>query len=725
MKKYIRYIRYIRYFCLLFFISLLLSNSNSKAASLKIKYNNITKYYKGKQVTCDLDGKIIKSNSTKGLVINGTVMVPYKDIVKTGLGISCKLNSNNGQLTITGNGKTIILTTNSKKAKVDGKKYSLKQAPINVRYVNKKSTKLLIPIKFVTSKLGYKYSYNKSIGKVSLSSPFVIKYDSKWHIYKSYKGTAIYNDTPINLDNMPILSINGCTMAPANKVFQETLGINYNYDKETGIIQLVLSEHKITMNINSNIAILDDNTSIELKTKPLSVQRKDTKYSCIMVPLASLIELLGYYYKWDSNTKVATIYKIMYCNFVAKDQIYDTEKYTNALTGLTTVYDTINNNLVVTLSLVNDINQDMVVFTQNDTTKDLSLSLGQTANLISDNTANIGNYNLDSVTSFVNNDSYASLLFKYNQSINYYYSISGKEIKVFFTHGDKDGYSIKIKLPESTDFNSVLTEDMYYSNVFIVSIPGNNVDFYSANNITVISELIDKYNVSYNQSANTTDIKFNTINNDILTYRLFNEKNTIGIKLGTPKELYDKIVVLDAGHGGKDPGAVNNKTNESDLNFSVIYTCARKYFNSANTTVKAYWTRTNDTFITLADRAAFASKVGADLFISMHMNSATSTSAKGTEIYYSNNNNKANSWGLNSYKLATKLIDNIVPAIGTTTRGIKSANYYVINHNTVPAVLIELGFITNSIDYSIITDIKKQDLAAKAIYDTVAALSTN
>lgn len=719
MRKYIRIIILSLLFTLLFI------SGNSKAASLKIKYNNITRYYKGKQLTCDADGRNIKLNSTKGLVINSTVMMPYKDLIKTGLGISCKLNSNNGQLTITGNGKTIVLKINDKKATVNGKKYTLKQAPIKVRYIKNKSTKLLIPVKFVATKLGYSYSYNKAAGNVSLSSPFVIKYDSEWHIYKKYKGTAIYNDITINTDSMPLLSINGCTMGPAKKIFQDTLGITYSYDKTSGDIVLESPEHKIIMNINNNQAILDGVTSIELKSKPLSVKRKDTGYSCIMLPIASLLEAFAYYYRWDSETSRATIYKILYCSFASNDNKYNTEKYTNALSSLATTYDITNNNLVVTLGMANDINPDTLVFTQNDETKEITLLINQTENLIADNSSVIGNYNLDSITSIIGPESYAALLFKYTNTINYYYSVSGKELKIYFTHSDKDGYSVKINLPDSVSYSSVLTEDMYYNNAFVVSIPGDHSAFYSANNVNIISELITNYAVSYNQLSNTTDIQFKTNTKDILGYRLYNNNKSIGIKLGTPRELYDKIIVLDAGHGGNDPGATSNKTNESDINLSVIYTNARKYFNSANTSVKAYWTRTDNTFLTLAKRAEFASKVNADLFISMHMNSASSSSAKGTEIYYSNNNNKANSWGLNSYTFATKLIDKIVPAIGTTTRGVKSANYYVINHNTVPAVLIELGFISNSTDYNIITNTQKQDAAAKAIYDTVAALTTN
>ena len=150
---------------------------------------------------------------------------------------------------------------------------------------------------------------------------------------------------------------------------------------------------------------------------------------------------------------------------------------------------------------------------------------------------------------------------------------------------------------------------------------------------------------------------------------------------------------------------------------------SKDYFNSSSSPVKAYWTRTDDTFISLADRAKFAATVNADIFVSLHMNSSTSSAAKGTEVYYCSTNNAFNKAGLNSYRLATACLDSIVPAIGTSSRGVKSANYYVIKNNTVPAVLIELGFMSNSTDLNTITNKSIQQAAAKAIYDAIIKVS--
>ncbi len=93
----------------------------------------------------------------------------------------------------------------------------------------------------------------------------------------------------------------------------------------------------------------------------------------------------------------------------------------------------------------------------------------------------------------------------------------------------------------------------------------------------------------------------------------------------------------------------------------------------------------------LRDRAAFSEKVGADLFVSLHMNAHTNSSVKGTEVYYAKNNNSKNKAGLNSQMMAKFFLDNLLKTMGTKSRGVLDDRFTVIYRNTVPAVLVELG----------------------------------
>jgi len=711
-----------RYFLTIIFalFLILLSSADTKAAPLKIKYNNIVKNYKGKQVICRVDNKKINMQYTKGVLINGTVMVSYKDVIKSGLGISCKYTKSNGSLVIKGNGKKITLKLNNKKAKVNGKSKTLKQGPTKVKYIKKKKTKIWIPMRFVVTNLGYTYNYNKTNGEVNLTSPFVITYNSSEHIYKKYKGNVVYNDVSVDLKQMPLLNIGGCSMVPAEQLIVNSMGLSYSFNSDNGQIVIDANGHSLIMNLGQTTAMVDNSLSVQLKNAPLIIKRNDTEYSCVMIPVSSVMNALGYYYRWDSLTYTGYIYKTNYLNWPAISNQFDNSIYSNGLYSITANYDITTKNMIFSITLANPIPAESVVFTNDENNKLLQLTLPNTRNLLAEGggliQADINTHNITSVMSIENNLQ-TSISFLYSPSVNYYFSVSGNTINVYFSKDIKADYAISIPLPDGVLYSSLLSEDEYYNNSFTINIPGDLTAFYTTNYVSVNSELITSYNVEYNSGTNYTDISFST--NSFVGYKLFDTGESVSIKVGKPSIIYDKIVILDAGHGGKDPGAIKNKTNESDLNYTILYTLARKYFNAPDSPVKAYWTRTDDTFITLEDRAAFASKMNAHMFVSLHMNSANSSSAKGTEIYYSNNNNKPNQKGLTSYKLATMLIDSIVPAIGTNTRGVKSANYYVINHNTVPAVLIELGFLSNSTDFKIITNPDKQNKAAKAIYDAV------
>ncbi len=142
---------------LLLFFSVVIGTNHSQAA-LKVKYNGKSSKYYGKQVKSYLDGKNIKADGTKGLVLNKTLMVSYKDVFKKSCKAKTTYNSKTGKIVIKDNGVTVKLKVGSKNASINGKKTKLKQAPIKVKYVKKKKTKILVPAKYVAKALGYKYT---------------------------------------------------------------------------------------------------------------------------------------------------------------------------------------------------------------------------------------------------------------------------------------------------------------------------------------------------------------------------------------------------------------------------------------------------------------------------------------------------------------------------------------------------------------------------------------
>lgn len=172
----------------------------------------------------------------------------------------------------------------------------------------------------------------------------------------------------------------------------------------------------------------------------------------------------------------------------------------------------------------------------------------------------------------------------------------------------------------------------------------------------------------------------------------------------------DLVVVLDAGHGGYDSGAVGNRLYEKDLTLKIAKYCQAEL--STYKGVKVYMTRSKDTFISLDNRVAYAAKVKADVFVSLHINSAVA-SANGAEVFYPNSNYRP-AIGAQGQKLA-RMIQSNLTALGLRNRGIKTldlprgtyadgsaADYYAVIRGSkkvnIPGIIVEHAFISNASD---------------------------
>lgn len=297
---------------------------------------------------------------------------------------------------------------------------------------------------------------------------------------------------------------------------------------------------------------------------------------------------------------------------------------------------------------------------------------------------------------------------------DYYLMASGNEVKFTVTDTSDMAYSLKIPYMPGTDVEEIVDEDDYRNKRFVITLPGDQLSYLDSDPIINTNNQITGINKSLDAEGNTAII---ITTSKLQAYKIHYGSGALLLEVDTPKNLFDKIVVLDAGHGGTDPGTQHGGYNEKDLNFEMIYTRMKEYFKGSD--VKAYWTREDDTLISLNDRAAYASKVGADLFISLHMNSFTTSTPNGLSVYYATQNNKANSGGLTSKKLADILQYNLINGLGANDRKVKTNTYVVCKNNTVPAVLIELGFMSNPSELKKLVSSSYQQKTAKLIYDSV------
>ncbi len=275
-----------------------------------------------------------------------------------------------------------------------------------------------------------------------------------------------------------------------------------------------------------------------------------------------------------------------------------------------------------------------------------------------------------------------------------------------------------IPLPQGIELSEIKDTDNYLNYNFVIKIPGNCVDYIKEKGINNPYSMVEGYVLKYNENTGYTDVSFDT--RLIVAYTYETAQNHLILRVARPNEIYDKIVLLDPGHGGYDPGASAHGTTEKELNFKITNKFCKDIFDK--TDIKVYLTRTTDVLISLEDRAVFADDVCADFFISLHMNSNNSSQPNGCEVYYSKANNKLQSTGIMSQDIAEKLVNNLSAELGLRNRGITSSDFYVVKYNKVPAVLIELGFMSNESDYNKLVNETYQKKAAQVIYDTCKQL---
>ncbi len=176
-------------------------------------------------------------------------------------------------------------------------------------------------------------------------------------------------------------------------------------------------------------------------------------------------------------------------------------------------------------------------------------------------------------------------------------------------------------------------------------------------------------------------------------------------------------VVIDPGHGGSDYGAIYGNRNEKDDNLNLALLV---FENLEEMGIDAELTRDSDKKISLEKRCAFANRKRADLFVSLHRNSADG--ANGVEIWIENNENKIDT--AKDKILADDIIKNLENVGITYNRGVKEGyaqgdgNYYVNSHTLMPSCLVELGFINSKADNNLYDENLEE--YAEAIADAIA-----
>lgn len=203
--------------------------------------------------------------------------------------------------------------------------------------------------------------------------------------------------------------------------------------------------------------------------------------------------------------------------------------------------------------------------------------------------------------------------------------------------------------------------------------------------------------------------------NSVNTYMGADGKSLKVIAKGIKREAYvapkkvscGRKVVLDAGHGGSDYGAIRSGINEKDINLDIARR-VQAMLSAKGADVEMI--RQKDETVSLEDRTIFCANKDPDIFVSVHVNSSVKPEISGIETHY---------YHPESLDLARTVHASLVSNIKSKDRGLFKSKFYVINHTQVPAILVEIGFMSNDQERAELVSESRKQQTAKAIADGI------
>lgn len=743
-----------------------------EGSSFWLSYNGGPKFaYTGSTAQTSIDGRVVGHGNMPNIIVDNVTMVRAKRVfADTEIGATYSYNKNDNTVTLTTNDTNLVMRIGSTTAYLNDNPVEMLISPMIVTNHETKTNFVMVPGSFTASCLGYDYKWNQEEKTSELTyrvnppssdeqSDASNKDDNSEHVNlpdtNDDETTAIepeLGDNSINWDKGVILKqwlSNDILIGKGSN--KQSISGSTSDNADVGSV-LSITETSYTQKLNGE-------TFQFFGSKAYGKVTSELKNNIITIQIHGMNSYVQNFYptslansivqdmtsRYDVNTSITTFDVKLREDDVSYDLALSHDKsslylniYRNSITSTSVGSNDLGD--YITLTAMGAMNPKISV--QNGY---IMFDFPYTTNGIEDQYTMVEGAKYLSQIYVIDLKDRTQVYLGLKSEADYYiienggwYTISlqakssnykpptpvveAPVVETPVVDLNNKNVEIIIPKPDGIALDMISDKDLYLKKQFVITLPGDYVSYFQSNPISTNSSIIKNVTVTLNSNYQT-EICITTTK--IQGYEYTTDDSYIYINVDSPKNIYKNIVVLDPGHGGGAHGAKYFNTKEKDINFKILYTLGEKYFNTPGSKIKAYYTRTADNDVGLYDRAAFAKEVGADLFVSLHMNASTSKTIKGMEVYYSTNNNSKNKGGINSETLASRLLNDLLPIIGTKNRGTKKSRFVVVHHNTVPAVLVELGFMSNSSDFNKITNANTQEVVANQLYESLCSIFGN
>ncbi len=280
-----------------------------------------------------------------------------------------------------------------------------------------------------------------------------------------------------------------------------------------------------------------------------------------------------------------------------------------------------------------------------------------------------------------------------------------------FVLGESDTSYLRIPLPEGCQAEDITIENHYMVQELYVVIKNGADEFYAENPISGNREMITQGR--YEADGGQTRLQFDLTG--IFEYHTILENNDLYIRFVSPREMYDKVVVIDPACGGTNEGEIAQGLKEKEINLQIAEKLKEKL---DKTGIKAYYTRMDDINPDEDARVKLANETRADMYIRIQTDASEDDAVYGISSVY---NGDFFIPGFGSMELAELLADEVTESVKGKSLGTKPAETkaYAIRQITIPAAAINVGCITNPQEAILLKREEYQEKIADGIYQAV------
>jgi len=623
--------------------------------------------------------------------VNGRAIVPVSAIFDE-LGVKLQWNSGTKEISFTYNGKSVVMQVDNSYASINGVRTLLPDA-VAPKVMTYKSitgdyvSRTYVPLAFVTDVLGLSASWIGETRTVAINKKAQTLSNASIDIYKAYPEIRFKLTGEVDVTSYVI---DGANVGGQDKTvidFQNTiLAPPSGASLKNGIW---------TYSISDGIYGISKIEIAQTATNPYNT--RVTIYQN---------ERRGHHIYYDAVKKEMAVQLINTVNEVSVQEIYSTAtvvigtreipNYNPQILDNKIIVDLVGSRLKINNGAyqvlpVNEGKIEAISYSQLDTKK-----YGDGMYEPSDIVTRV----VIELTEKVTYDDF----FVEHIDGNLYVYVANNPINNFnyVKHNTEKGI-LEIKLFAKTEYKP--TYDAATRKV-TVEIPKNKTDLGSFEQ-GINDQIIDKFVVT--ETSTTFKVEITLAENT--TYTKGSSTNSVVLNFTNAviqnSEHKETLIVIDAGHGGKDPGAVGSKTQEKILTLKAAKLLESELLKQG---FKVYMTRNTDEYVGLYDRAAMANELDATLFVSVHINAFTNPGVSGIEVLYGDDSMSSDKG------LATSIQKELIGSLGAVNREIDSRpKLVVLKETTMTSVLCELGFITNPAEQDKLMTDSYLQTAAKAM----------